>query len=70
MRPVLGQRGTHPVTTDTAAPLVYSADGRRAIRSNGRSFDCYFVTERGLVFAGLSCGLALAERWLAGEALD
>jgi hypothetical protein len=48
-----------------------STDGKRAIAANGRSWDCYFVNADGaLTFAGLSCALVLAERWLAGLALD
>lgn len=46
----------------------YSTDGARAIRHNGRSWDCYFVNRDGtLNYAGLSCALSVAEQWLAGE---
>jgi hypothetical protein len=54
-----------------SACLRLSDDGRRAIHPNGRSWDCYFVNADGaLTFAGLSCALVLAEKWLAGVRFD
>ena len=56
---------------DAVTALRFSADWTRAIVPNGRTWDCCSVswqapgTHYTLTYLGLSCGGAIAERWLA-----